>query len=230
MNNKLLLHEEVVLLALRDDKGTFSSGMYQYAVAGAMVSELLLQERIVANNDKQQIVAVVSEAPTGDPLLDDLLQQMVESAKHRGLQDWVYRAGNIKQLGHRVAESLCKMGILRQDEQQVLWLFTRRVYPELNGSWEDSIRNRMARVMFDDQTLPDERTAVLIALASHAGLLKPNFVPDELRQHQDRVRKLAAGDLLAAGATHAAMQAVQTAVMVAATIPAVIAATSAASH
>ncbi len=227
MNNKLLLHEEILLLALRDDKGTFSSGMYLYSVAGAMVSELLLQERIVANNDRQQTVAIIDETPTGDELLDELLQQMVTAEKHKGLKDWVFQAGKIKQLPHRVAGQLCKLGVLKEDEKKILWVFTQRIYPELDGTWEDAIRDRMAGVMFNKKTLPDERTAVLIALASHAGLLKPNFVPEELRQHQERVKQLANGDLLAAEATQSAIQAVQTAMMVAATVPAMVAATTA---
>ncbi len=40
-----------------------------------------------------------------------------------------------------------------------------------------------------DEVKPDGPTAVLIALASHAGLLKANFVPEELRQQKDRIKK-----------------------------------------
>ena len=57
MVKKLLLHHEVMLLAIHDDNGAFSSGMYLYSVAGAMVSELLLQQKIEANDDKNQIGA-----------------------------------------------------------------------------------------------------------------------------------------------------------------------------
>ena len=228
MHNQLLLHEEIVLLALRDDKGTFSGGMILYGVAGAMVSELLLQERIIVNDDKQQTVAVVNDEPTGDELLDELLTMIVESKKPRGLRDWVMQAANMKRLSHRVAQQLAKRGILQHDEQKILWVFTRQVYPELDGSWEDAIRDRMANVMFHDKAVPDERTTVLIALASHTELLKANFVPEELRQHRQRVKQLADGDILASGATQGAIQAVQTAVIIAATIPAMVAATTAA--
>ena len=43
--DQLLLHEEVLLLALRDEKGTIASGtMYQYALGGAILAELLLKD------------------------------------------------------------------------------------------------------------------------------------------------------------------------------------------
>jgi Golgi phosphoprotein 3 len=229
MVDNLRLHQEILLLALRDDQGTFSGGMYQYSIAGAMVSELLLQERIVANDDKTQTVAVVNEKPTGDPLLDELLGQIVKSTKHKGLQHWVSKAAGIPKLPHRIAEQLCDLGVLRHDEKKILWLFTQQIYPELDGTCEDAIRARMANVMFHEEAKPDAHTLVLIALASCGGLLRANFAPDELHQHKQRIDMLAKGDILATGATQAAIQAVQTAIMIAAIIP-VITTTAATSH
>lgn len=226
MSHQLSLQQEIVLLALRDKEGTFSSGMYLYGIAGAMISELLLLERIAAAPDKKQTVSVLDTASTGDELLDELLEKIVADEKPRPLSWWVSKAVGMKDLGHRIAAQLCEQGILERDEKKVLWLFTRRVYPELDGSVEDAIRDRMARVMFHGEVEPDARTAVLIALASHATLLTPNFAPEELRQHKDRISQIADGDILAAGATQATIQAVQAAVMAAAIIPAMVAATS----
>ncbi len=227
MARPLLLHQEVMLLAIRDDKGTFSNGMYLYSVAGAMVSELLMQQRIIAGKDKKQFVGLIDLSPTGDPILDELLENIHVSTTPKSLQHWVMKAANIPRLKHRIASQLCDLGILRPDDKKVLWLFTQKVYPEIDGTYEDEIRNRMARVMFDDTVKPDGPTAVLIALASHAGLLKANFAREELRQRKDRIRQLANGDILAAGATRSAIQAVQAAILVAAIIPAMIASTTA---
>ena len=226
MRDKLLLHQEIVLLSLNDFKGVFTGSYCTYAAAGAMISELLLQNRISTDNDKKKTVAVISKEPTGDEFLDELLKLMRESGKQRGLQEWVMKAAGIKRLAHRIAEQLSQMGILKHDEKKVLWVFSRQVYPELDGTMEDNIRDQMARVMFDPKAIPDERTAVLIALASHAELLKANFVPEELRQHRARVKQLATGEILASEATQQAIAAVQAAVMVAVMIPAIIATTT----
>ena len=226
MSRKLFLHQEIMLLALRDDRGIFSGGMYLYSVAGAMVSELLMNQRIVGGRDKKQVVGVIDKTPTGDDLLDEFLQEILVSKKPRTLQYWVSKAANMSGLKHRIAKQLCKLGVLRQDERKVLWFFNRRVYPELDGSYEDEIRNRMGKVMFDEAAEPDGPTAVLIALASHGGLLKANFPREELRQHKSRIKKLAKGDILAAGATKSAIEAVETAIIVAAIIPAIVVTTS----
>lgn len=228
MSKDLLLHQEVLLLALADDKGVLTGGMVGYALAGAMLSELLLQERIVANDDKQRIVAVVNDKPVGEPMLDELLAMIGESKKNRGMQEWVVKAAGMKDLHHRIAMPLCQMGILKQDERKILFLFTQKIYPEINGSWEDAIRQRMAAVMFHEDQLPDDRTAVLIALASQTGILSQNFAPVELKQHRERIEKLAKGEILAADATAAAIEAVQAAITVA-IIASTVAATTAAS-
>jgi len=222
-DTKLFLQHELMLLAIADREGTFSHGMFLYSIAGAMVSELLLRERIVAHDDKQETVAVIDESPTGDVILDKLLQQMlqqiVESKKHHGLRHWVTKAAALPNLKHRIAHQLCNIGALKHDEKKVLWVFTQNVYPEIDGSWEDAVRNRMAKTVFDDGVTPDSETAILIALAKHSNLLSANFSKDKLRQHKTRINDLANGDLLASGATKATIQAVQTAAMVAVMIP-----------
>ena len=212
MSNQLMLHQEVVLLALRDDKGTFSSGMYLYSVAGSMLSELLLQQRIITNDDKNQTVAVIDGSKTGCEVLDELLTEIDQCKKHKGLQDWVYHAAQMKKLNHRLAESLCEMGILKKEVGKILFVFTRTTYPELEGSYEDAIRRRMSDVMFQKGAKADSRTGVLIALALHGSLLDRNFAPDELSQHQERIKEIAEGQHLAADATQAAIAAVQTAI------------------
>ena len=190
MVNKLGLHHEVMLLAIRDDNGAFTGGHYLYSVAGAMVSELLMRQRIVAGTDEPQIVGVIDQTPTGDELLDEFLQQILAAKKPKGLRHWVFKAASMPKLKHRVANQLCELGILRHDERKVLWFFTQQVYPELNGSFEDAIRGRMGEVMFDEKVKPDGPTAVLIALASHGGLLKANFAPEELRQHKAAFQRI----------------------------------------
>jgi len=190
-----------------------------------MVSELLLREHIVANDDKKQTVAVVDESSTGDAILDELLQLIVESKKHHGMQHWVSKAAHMPKLKHRIAQQLCDVGALQHDEKKILWLFTQNVYPELDGSWEDAIRNRMGKIMFHDGVEPDSDTAILIALAKHSNLLSMNFPKEELRQHKKRIRELAKGEILASGATKSAITAVQTAIMIATMIPIMTSAT-----
>jgi len=217
MSKPLSLYQETLLLAIRDDKGTFSSGYFLYAIAGTIISELLLLQRIVAGSDKYQIVGVVDRSTTGDEILDEALSLIYASSKPRKMQHWVVKIANLPKLKHRIAQQLCDLGILRHDEKTVLWIFSQQRYPEIDGTYEDNIRRRMADVMFNEHAKPDDRTAVLIAVASHAGLLKANFSPEELRQYKKRIQQLSQGEILATKATLSAIKAMQAAVAIAVT-------------
>ena len=218
MSKPLALYQETMLLAIRDDKGTFSCGYFLYAIAGVIISELLLQQRIVAGSDKDQIVGVVDRSTTGDGILDEALDLIYSSTKPKKMQHWVSKTANLPKLKHRIAQQLCDLGILRHDEKTVLWIFTQQRYPEIDGTYEDNIRQRMADVMFNESVKPDDRTAVLIAVACHAGLLKANFSPEELRQYKKRIQQLSNGEILATKATLAAIKAMQAAVAIATTV------------
>ena len=230
MSDQLPLHQEVLLLALNDKKGTFSRGLFLYSVTGAMVSELLLLSRIAPIEGKDHDVRVVNSDPTGDEILDELLQQIATSKKTRSLSHWVSQAAKMKQLPHRVAHQLAEKGIVAEDKKKVLWVFTQRIYPELDGTFEDAIRDRMANIMFREATIPDGRTAVLIALARHASLLKPNFASAELEQHKVRINALANGNVLASDATKETIKAVQAAIIVATVVPAIVTSTMHSNH
>ena len=129
-NEPLFLHEEIMLLALRDEEGTIVSGtMCPYALGGAIVAELLLHERVgVAPTDKKKRVNVIDPTPIGEPLLDECLERLSSAKRRAGLQSWVSRFASLKNLKHRVAEQLCRLGVLRADEDKVLLLFTRKIY------------------------------------------------------------------------------------------------------
>ncbi|MEM8677928.1 MAG: GPP34 family phosphoprotein [Planctomycetota bacterium] len=213
MTQQLPLHQEFMLLALNDEGGNLEGSLPLYGVAGAMLSELLLQHRLTVDNDKQ-IVTVQDARPTGDELLDELLAQINEASQPKDLKYWVSKAATMKDLKNRVANHLCELGILKADESKLLFVFTRKVYPEVDRSYEDAIRDRMAAAMFGEET-GDERTAVLISFAKNCALLRANFPKEEIKQHKQRIEELAEGKLLACGATQQAIQAVHTSIMVA---------------
>ena len=211
---KLPLHQEITLLALNDEKGTFQCGMIAHAIAGAALSELLLQQRLEISDDKKQLVSIVKAGSTGDDVLDEIIEKIEKSKRPKSLQHWVYTAASISKLQKRIAQQLCEKKILRQDEKQVLWFFTRNVFPEINSSFEKSIKDRMAKLMFGQTAKHDERTTVLIALAYHTSLLKCNFEKDRLKRNKDRVKKVASCDMYAARATKSAIEAMQASIAV----------------
>ena len=219
-DNPLRLHEEVLLLALRNDKGTVAGGvMYQQAAGGALLAELILEKRLGTVTEGRSTYAVVEDrSPLGDALLDECLEQVAAASRRGKLATWVGRFAGMKKLLHRAAAGLRDKGVLREDESQLLVLFTRRTYPELDPSYEREITDRLDRAIFSDDGSVDARTAVLIALAHHAGLLKANFDKGRLKDRRDRIESVINGHAVG-NATKEAIDAVKAAILVTTLIP-----------
>lgn len=83
------LAEELILLLL-DEKSGYLEQLHGWSLscvlAGAVLADLSLERRI--DTDLESLV-VVDSTPTGDELLDPVLQQIVADSTTRGAQYWV---------------------------------------------------------------------------------------------------------------------------------------------
>jgi len=150
--------------------------MYQYAIGAALLAELLLSRRIeVEQSGKRKLVNLISPSPLGEPLIDQCLEKVISAKRRAVLQTWVSRFAGVKNLKHRAARQLCRRGILRADEDKVLLIFTRKIYPEVNPEPEKELIERLRRAIFTDTRVIAPRTVVLLSLANSTGLLKVVF-------------------------------------------------------
>jgi len=225
----LFLHEEIMLLALRDEEGTIASGtMYQYAIGAAVLAELLLNKRIaVGEPRRKKLVDLISSQPIGEPLIDQYLEKICNAKRRASLQTWVSRFAGVKNLKHRVAQQLCDRGILRATEDTIFLLFSRKIYPELNPVPERRLIERLRQAIFTDSGDVDPRTVVLVSLANSTGLLKVVFDKKELKGRKARIKEIIDGEITGKAAKEA-IQAMQAAVMVCCIMPAIT--TAAISH
>lgn len=240
----LFLQEEVMLLSLQDEKGTvIAEDSYRFALGGGILAELLLQERIAVAEDhrggkstglgewfrsafaEKNLVDVVSRKRFGDDVLDECLQRITSAKRRASLKTWVQRFGNLNKLKHRVATGLCKRGILRADQDKVLLIFTRNIYPERDPGPERKIIERLRKAVFTETRDIEPRTVILLSLADSAKLLKIPFDRKKLRARKKRIERITNGKLMGK-ATKEAVQAAQAAVVAASIVP-TIAATAA---
>ncbi|MFB0553613.1 MAG: GPP34 family phosphoprotein [Phycisphaerae bacterium] len=223
IQTNLFLHEEIMLLALRDEKGTIASGtMYQYAIGAAVLAELLLNKRIaVGEPRRKKLVDLISSQPIGEPLIDQCLEKICNAKRRASLQTWVSRFAGVKNLKHRVARQLCDRGILRAAEDTILLLFARKIYPEINPEPERKLIERLRQAIFTDSRDVDPRTIVLVSLANSTGLLKVVFNKKELKGRKARIKEISDGEITGKAAKEA-IEAMQAAIMVCCIMPAVI--------
>lgn len=221
--NSLYLYEEVMLLALRDREGTIASGtMYQYAIGGAILAGLLLSNRVeIEKAGKKKFLKLTDPTPLGDPLIDECIEKVRHAKRRAVLQTWVSRFAGLRQLKHRVARQLCRRGILRMEEDEILLIFKRKVYPEINPVPEQEIIRRLETAIFTEKTDIDPKTVVLLSLAKSAELLKVVFDKKRLKSRKARIEQIANGEVTGKAAKEA-IQAMQAAVMVAVIMPMMI--------
>lgn len=211
----LFLHEEILLLALRDNKGTVDVGsMHAYSIAGAMLAELTVRRRIeLVGPEKKRMVQVVDRSLVGEPLLDEALERIAGAKRRGSVPTWVSRLAGTRKMTHRLAQGLCRRGILRAEEKDVLIVFKRKTYPELDPKAEREIVQRLREAIFEGRE-PDARTVVLLSLAHGTGLLKMVFEKKALKAQKKRIEGLIEGEVLGK-AVKAVVEAAQVAIAVA---------------
>lgn len=218
-NVDLEIPEEILLLALEDRKGTPMGSMVEYALAGGVLAELLLRGEVeLATSRKgKPLVRVASDGKghTGSEVLDEALER-IRGGRAASPEVWVGKLAKLRKLKQRVAQGLCRRGILRADEQKLLLVFNRKVYPELDHGPERALVERLRRAIFEEDQPVEPRTAFTVGLASCADLLPPVFGKKEIRARRKRVEELQSRHPVSQ-ATHQAVEAVKVAVIMAAT-------------
>lgn len=219
-SSNLHLYEKAMLLILKDEEGTVGVSMYTYGLAGSILAELFLEQRLESEG-KHALIKVSDPTPLADPLLDECLTLIKNSSKERSAQHWVSTIGGQNKLKDRIARQLCQKGILQEDEGKVLFFFTRKIYPELDPKPEADLIEELHQAIFTDCPSVSAHTAALIAVSNGTGLLSTTFERKELKLRKERIDAIVNGDV-AGPASAAAMQAMQTAIFVCCIMPAII--------
>ncbi len=219
----LFLYEEIMLLALRDEEGTIASGtLFNYAIGGSILAELLLNKRIsIAQSKRRKLISIINSEPFNDPLIDESMFKIANSKRRATIENWVSRIANTKNLKHRAAQQLCNRGILRADEDTILLIFTRKIYPEINPEPEKKIIERLRSAIFTDTDCVDPRTIILISIANSTNILRAIFEKKKLKERKKRIEQIVNGEVTGK-ATKEAIAAMQAAVMVACIMPAMM--------
>ena len=189
------LVEETVLLLLRDEGGSFvrvPTWSLRYAVAGAVLMELAIENRI--DTDLEHLF-LVDDTPTGDDLLDPTLAE-IAAGERNNTRFWIEhvaeRADGIREgaLGR-----LVERGILEERDERLLWVFRTRRYPAVDGQVRREVKLRIMGVLLSDE-IPDPRDAMLICLADACGIFRAILSGRELADVTPRIEQVARLDLI----------------------------------
>ncbi|MCR0982089.1 GOLPH3/VPS74 family protein [Roseomonas populi] len=195
----LTMPEELILLMLDDRSGRLhetagpASG---YAVAGAILAELALRNRI--DTDPQRLF-VADAAPTGDAILDPVLARIAadpgpseaEGSVPHNSRYWIETLGReAETYREAIFARLVAQGILREEQGRFLWIFPERRYPVISDKEEREVKARLTGVIFNDD-IPEPRDSLLIGLCRAAGLLPLILSEETLEEVEPRIQQVA---------------------------------------
>lgn len=204
-NEPLRIYEKALLLILKDREGTVAISHCGLALAGALLSDLFIEDRLIAKG-KHQLLQVTDGSATGDELLDECLALIRSASRPKPAQHWITMLSNQPTMMHRIAGRLCRRGILREDESKVLFFFTRKLYLEVDPEPEAALVAELTEAIFTDTDEVSPHTAALIALGKCVGLLSATFTRRELHARKARLEAIARGEVGEAAKAAAAAQ------------------------
>lgn len=209
------LPESLLLLATDDESGHIStkSGALDYGLAGAVLTELLLRDRLDAEDGKLRLT---NGSPMGDSVLDHALASMGDS-KPRDAKHWVGKLAR-DHVKDRVLDQLIQKGVLGIEEHRILWIIPVDRYPAEDSAPERDVRENVRAVVTEGAS-PQPRTATLIALLKACDLTGAVFSHDERKQYKERIEEISRGEAMGETVSRVIrdMQAAVTAAVVAAT-------------
>jgi Golgi phosphoprotein 3 len=187
----LTIYEELLLIAIDDDKGnitTSADGRIEFGLAGALLAELALQGKLQLVKKK---LSLLDSNPTGDEILDELLTKISEE-RPRKAPSWISSLGN-KKLVKRIAGQLATKGIIRIEAKRYLWVIPYEVYPQQNASAKYWVKQQLRSVVMADEQ-PEQRSVALLSLLKACDLLNLVFTKDERKAARRRVKVLVQGE------------------------------------
>ncbi|MFN3232167.1 MAG: GOLPH3/VPS74 family protein [Alphaproteobacteria bacterium] len=188
--------EDITLLLLDDETGSMlqPKGLVtNHVLAGAVLMDLAFQSKIDAD---LSTLTVIDPTPTGDPLLDPYLAQIVASTEDLTASDWIrVLSGFGEEILEKALASLVDKGILRIDEKKILWVFGTRRYPTVDDREEREVKLRILDAILSDK-IPEPRDVVVICLADAGDLFKYILSPRELDHAADRIAMISKLDLI----------------------------------
>lgn len=186
----LTLPEQLMLIALRDDKGTVlfsASTALPYGLAGAALLELFFREKITLENKK---IKGIDKNAIDDPVLNEALNLMSDSSKDRNAKYWVQKINSkVKKLRQRVIDNLVEQQILNREGHKILWFFNIDRYPTLDVVPEMEIRNNIRNIVLNNYDAT-ERDIALLSLMKACSLINEVFQKGERKIAKKKIKEL----------------------------------------
>ena len=185
----LTLIDQLTLLALDDHKGNFipDSTTFSYALAGSLILELILEERISISDD---FVKVLDRSSTGDAILDEYIKKIHDSAKPKKIKNWIDKFGqSANKIKEATLKKLINDGILVKKEETILWVFHVDKYPTSDPRPENQLRARLHNIVVNHHK-PDLKEVMILNLVESCSLEVEVFGKENAKVFKKEIKRI----------------------------------------
>ena len=176
----LSLHEELLLLALDEDNGnilSFAKKPLAYGIAGAILSELVLHDKIQIG-EKHRLIVKNTE-PIDDEILGEALADIQQSEKPHRPSYWISQFNlKKKKIREQLGARLTSKGILHQEDKRFFWIFEEDEVDHAMAPRKYQMKEAL-RAKILSKEANDAHSLALLKLLSASGLLDLVFTRDE---------------------------------------------------
>ena len=197
MNDLLSIPEELFLLTVNEKTGRkafLKSKKFDLLLSASLLMDLALRNRI--DTDLDNVIPDRPE-PTGNPLLDAVLDLIQHSGEQQKITWWLLNLSE-KSAHYReiLVNGMVDKGLLKMEKERVFLGFSSTKYPILIRDQEvTEVKTRLKNLIFSND-LPDFRDVVIISLAWYGGLLNLILPGEEIEGNLGRIEQLARMDLI----------------------------------
>jgi hypothetical protein len=178
----LMVFEEVLLLSIHQEKGTFigwAVDRLRAGVVGGVLAELALMGRIQASDNHR--LRVLSDDPTEDELLNGVLNTLKESEKERKFGYWIDALNHDPdKFRKQIVERLIQKGLVAQEEDHLSWVVPSPLHKDLKASSKYYLNNRLRTIILAQGKF-EGRDIALLSVMRGCNLLDLIFLRDERR-------------------------------------------------
>jgi len=186
----LTLPEQLMLIALKDEKGTVlftAMGILPFSIIGAILIELYFADKIDYIDNR---IIIKDSTPTGNSFFDEVLKIIVDSGKKKDTKYWLLKiTDKIKNSKEKTLQYLVKSNVLKEEKYKVLSLIPKTKYPTINPEPEKELRSRIKKFILHHEN-PDEKNVALLSLVQVTRLLEDLFEKSEIHEAKDRINEL----------------------------------------
>jgi hypothetical protein len=192
----LTLSEELLLLAVHDEKGSVilsTTALLPYGVAASILLDLKYLGKIDFKDEKLNLITFT---PTGIDFLDEMLIFIKNQQKIHKIRWWIKKiATKNSMILEKIFEKLVLEGILKREKHNFMFMVDFFRYPTLNPVPELETRDKIHKSVLMG-IKPDEKLAALISLMYFCGLVKEVFPAEQRKKAKKSIKNLIDSDKL----------------------------------